>query len=193
MSAVTILVGSWSDEWAQYRLSVTLELRVGDLGGDLAERGFQTTRHEPCPPGALTLSVTHDVRRRHGSSGKGVWREDAGGAGLPAEYVDLVAAAHQHPGSGFATTMTEATARRLVELADRWHLNTLRAGCAHQAPTVKRLLASGTPHRDLLDEVPPCPETGYRYGHAWLVEPLPDEILVELEAFGLTTPTKETA
>lgn len=41
----------------------------------------------------------------------------------------------------------------------RWHLNDLRPGCTHQGGTGREIGEA-------------CPFTGYRYGHAWLVEPL---------------------
>lgn len=41
----------------------------------------------------------------------------------------------------------------------RWHLNGMRAGCRHQ----------GGPSREI-GEV--CPFDGYRYGSAWLIDPL---------------------
>lgn len=44
----------------------------------------------------------------------------------------------------------------LLELST-WHLNAMSAGCDHQE----------TSHE-------PCPETGYRYGSAWLVRELPE-------------------
>lgn len=43
---------------------------------------------------------------------------------------------------------------------DRWHLNDMRSHCAHQDRAIP------------WDSVPPCEETGYRAGTAWLVEPL---------------------
>lgn len=51
----------------------------------------------------------------------------------------------------------------------RWHLNDMRPNCAHQSYV--------GPRPEDLPSIPKCPETGYRYGHAWLVEPLPDDVL----------------
>jgi hypothetical protein len=48
----------------------------------------------------------------------------------------------------------------LRNMWSRWHLNDMRAGCSHQ----DRNAGLGSPA---------CPETGYKYGHAWLVESLP--------------------
>lgn len=41
----------------------------------------------------------------------------------------------------------------------RWHLNDMNAGCTHQGGA-SRVIGE------------PCPFTGYRYGSAWLVDPL---------------------
>lgn len=212
-STVTIPVGSWADAYGRYRLAVRLELRVGDLAGDLATRGFQTVDHEPCPPGALTLSVTHDVRRAPVKGG--VWREDSGGAGLPADYL-----AEIESGGAYATGMTPELARRLVAIAYRWHLNTCRAGCSHMTPLdhesslgavlwpgirLVRYVGSGDPElpygwrlaEDGLLEADPttvmlrslhCSVSDYRYGTAWLIELLPDDLLAELAGLGLTAP-----
>lgn len=68
---------------------------------------------------------------------------------------------------------TEAS-RRLCLLWEAWHLNDFTAGCAHQTPVYT---AQG--QYDLA-AVPPCPETGYRFGSAWLLRPIPDAVLVEM-------------
>lgn len=60
----------------------------------------------------------------------------------------------------------------------RWgtwrHLNDMRAGCEHQR-------AMGWKS---YDEHPsePCPVCGYKYGTAWLVEPLPAEVYSFVES-----------
>jgi hypothetical protein len=65
--------------------------------------------------------------------------------------------------------LREYEIRHLVKVWREWHLNDMRAGCVHQDPP------PGMSMTERLKSVPPCPETGYRYGHAWLVEPLPAE------------------
>lgn len=56
---------------------------------------------------------------------------------------------------------------RLRGLWNQWHLNDMRAGCAHM------------PRRS--DGSPACEiGSGYRYGQAWLIEPLTDEGLDDL-------------
>lgn len=63
----------------------------------------------------------------------------------------------------------------------RWHLNNMRAGCAHQeVPEIPEEVSALNRTSWLLDNVPPCPIDGYKYGHKWLVEPLTDEFVREL-------------
>ena len=213
MNPLKLPIGSWADDGGRYRLVVSIELRVGDLAGDLATRGFQTVEHEPCPPGALTLTVTHDVRRAPVRGG--VWRDDAGGAGLPASYLADIDAR-----GAYAEGMTPELAHRLADIASRWHLNTMRAGCAHMTtldhendlgavlwPGIRlvRYVGSGDPElpygwrlaEDGVLEADPttvmlrslhCPVSDYRYGTGWLIELLPDDLLAELAALGLEAP-----
>ena len=76
--------------------------------------------------------------------------------------------------------ITEARMLRLSELGERWHLNGMQAGCAHVTPVI----APDEYGREVpsLDLTPACPITGYRYGHAWLVEPLPEGFLDEIRS-----------
>lgn len=62
----------------------------------------------------------------------------------------------------------ETTAWRLVVM-DYWHGNGMRPGCAHQK-------------RDAGLDSPKCRESGYRWGSKWLVEPLPDGFLEEVQS-----------
>lgn len=82
----------------------------------------------------------------------------------------------------FANGMTAEKLAALVALHERYHLNTLKAGCIHQTskPPTKR---GPYGHAVIdLDAVPACPQTGYKYGHAWLVEELPAGFMAALEA-----------
>lgn len=58
---------------------------------------------------------------------------------------------------------TVADLGELADLWEHWHLNGMRAACAHQ-------------DRDAGMGSPDCPVSGYRWGHARLVEPLPDDV-----------------
>lgn len=63
----------------------------------------------------------------------------------------------------------------LADLGDRWHLNAMKAGCRHQ--TVVWEEGRYGQRQPSLHLTEPCPVTGYRYGTAWLCEPLPPHIL----------------
>lgn len=82
------------------------------------------------------------------------------------------------PADGWS--MTEIV--ELAKLWKRWNLNGVRAGCAHQTPAV-----APQDHPDptgyILDRTPACPQTGYQYGSAWLVEPLPADVIDRVTAF----------
>jgi hypothetical protein len=74
-------------------------------------------------------------------------------------------------------------AGRVAALAEleRWHLNAMKAGCAHQTVVWED---SRYGRRPSLELTPVCqvrtpyrPVNGYRYGHAWLVELLPKGFL----------------
>lgn len=67
----------------------------------------------------------------------------------------------------YAPGWDEAKVTALIESA-AWHLNSMTAGCAHQEPVMD---ARGGFD---LDRTAPCPVTGYKFGHAWLVRLLPD-------------------
>lgn len=67
-------------------------------------------------------------------------------------------------------------ARRLVALWRAWHLNGMQAGCAHQGKP-----AMNGPSYDL-DSVAPCELSGYRFGRAWLVKPIPADVFAEMQA-----------
>lgn len=92
----------------------------------------------------------------------------------------------------FAAGFNAEKAQALADL-DRYHLNGLRAGCVHQTAVYE-----DKPYRRVdLKATLDCPETGYRYGHAWLVEVLPDDFQETLTALlpfkGLPPPHEFTA
>jgi hypothetical protein len=76
----------------------------------------------------------------------------------------------------------------LVALWDQWHLNDMRAGCKHQearyraTPSERPTYTNGYTGTagDTLSG--PCSECGYKYGTAWLFEPLPVDILDQCDA-----------
>lgn len=62
-------------------------------------------------------------------------------------------------------------------LWERWHLNGMRSHCAHQDRSQP------------WDITAPCEESGYRCGTAWLIEPLPVEVVRQIIAV-MTTDVK---
>jgi hypothetical protein len=83
------------------------------------------------------------------------------------------------PAPGF--TLDEA--RELHRIGTQWHLNTMKSACVHM-DTPK-----GKTGSEILDMGITCPETGYKWGHSWLVKPLPADIearFVELMSKGAT-------
>jgi hypothetical protein len=57
---------------------------------------------------------------------------------------------------------------KLVDIWRRWHLNGMRTECEHQR-------ARGETWETHPSEE--CPDCGYKLGHAWLFEPLPQEVI----------------
>jgi|GEM_PF-6718409 len=84
-----------------------------------------------------------------------------------------------------AGSLTIEDLGRLVSLWDRWHLNTMRAECAHMdlstVPDDLPGYAPGEPTRSewMLDNLV-CDQSGYRYGRAWLSEAVPPEVVDEI-------------
>lgn len=154
-------LGKSTVPWSRTRLDIYAEARIGTDDMNDQERTVETIEHEQVRYGdvpfiAITWTYGTPVEIRNGNGG--------GGAGIDAEVV---------------AGMDDPTiARRLLAIADRWHLNTMRAGCAHQQVVMER--GPYGRERPSLDRTPPCPITGYRYGHAWLVEIPPDDVLAEL-------------
>lgn len=61
------------------------------------------------------------------------------------------------------------------QIWDRWHLNGMKAGCVHQ-------MAGDYDRPEISGQV--CPVTGYKYGRAWLVDPLPPEVAEKVKSWG---------
>lgn len=145
---------------AKRRLRVTVDVRIERLE---RHETYQTTTHEQVTR-PLDLSITTNV-----------WRPDdrdilAGGAtARPLRQVAMVGAPARFWDADNLTT--------LARLADRWHLNSMRAACQHQQVVWEDSQAGRRPS---LTETAPCPHTGYRYGSSWLVEPLPRGALAML-------------
>jgi hypothetical protein len=123
------------------------------------------------PPGMRRLSMTASVLSRHG--GKGRWQARSTG-----QSVDLLREAwSDHP-----------VVAEMCDIWERWHLNDMKAGSRAQSEAVQALRLGGgdvgydasVEHlKNLGLETDASVQVGakpYRYGTAWLVEPLPASV-----------------
>ena len=192
----TFLAGSTAGE----SLTLTVELREGIR----RQWGEVTNALGARVPGivegrGLELSICGEVYDARGRDLGGVQPVDA-----LRRLVTVPVTERSTVGPG----LDRADLARLLEIWERWHLNGMQAGCAHQRAAgwntrpIDPSKPTGTygkhypgqkhsswnmltwvrraEHPEgLLSE--PCPECGYRYGSAWLSESLPADV----EAFVL--------
>ena len=125
----------------------------------------ESVNHKIIPFDALTISITHERYTQYGS-------EVSFGCGTQ-DFLEVT-----KPADG----LTLADVKRIAELAERWHGNGTIAGCAHQEVIWEKNERYGY-RQPSLTLTKPCPITGYKYGHAWLGEVAPTEIIAELDAF----------
>jgi len=96
----------------------------------------------------------------------GWWRQSGQ---VPPE--DRVIVTEKHPDLDF-----------IEEVWDRYHLNTMRAGCEHMTEEMLARREGENTHdwqTRMLGECK-CPVTGYTWGHAWLATHVPDEVIERL-------------
>lgn len=74
----------------------------------------------------------------------------------------------------FANGFNAEKLQTLLKIWDEYHLNDLQAGCSHQDSDAYDTMD------ERLEKIPPCPETGYKYGHSWLLKKLPEDIVEQL-------------
>jgi hypothetical protein len=84
------------------------------------------------------------------------------------------------PGFLPAAQWSVSDVHSLHTLWKRWHLNTMRAGCVHM-PEFSYPQGQDPESRERWDNRPVCPETGYRWGNSWLTEPLPEDVVTEVQ------------
>jgi len=133
--------------------------RVGYLG--------RTMEH-----GEIAAPLTLAIMGHTFDQGSKRWDCDNGG-----QIVDTLT--RMNPAK-LAEGWTSEDVAALHNVWQRWHLNTMRAACAHQEVVYED---DHGQQRPSLDKTPPCPRTGYRYGHAWLTDPLPDEAAEQARRF----------
>lgn len=62
--------------------------------------------------------------------------------------------------------------KRIYNIWKEWHLNDLHAGCIHQRAFEKEPYENHRGHH--------CDICNYTYGHGWIYEPIPKEVLEEI-------------
>ena len=129
---------------------------------------FMTINHEPAPPTYQRLSITGEVYQ------PGEQRGYPSESGQITERLTDIA----KPAAGWDF----GEIRELAQIWKRWHLNDLNAACAHMdTETLVREPDGFGGERIACGAANTCPESGYTYGHAWLVEPLPDDVIDDIK------------
>lgn len=167
--AEDVLVGYVPGEPYGYQrnLRVTVEVRMEALD---RQDSYETTGHGPgFNANGEEITVHPQVTRPLDFSiTTSVWRPDLRDTVSGGATVEPLREVLQ---SGwYADGWDAQKVSALLDLAP-WHLNAMSAGCDLQTPVLD---ANGHPS---LDRTEPCPITGYKYGHAWLVRVLPDGFL----------------
>lgn len=119
---------------------------------------FKTVDLTPITPPALCLSISGNIGSRSG-----------GQINETLERLTLDNSIDYRPGWNTG---------RMAHLLEVWkenHLNDMKAGCRHQNE-------SGEKGLNRL-----CPQCGYKYGSAWLFEPLPQDVIDFIEALNEST------
>lgn len=149
-----VFVGMVSGESFGYKrnLRVTVDVRMEEL---TRRESYETTDHRQVErPLSFALSV-------------GIWSGSRMVSGGQCTEVlrELVKLA---PG------FTREDIQALADLHATSHLNDMQAACDHQViPELPADVNALNRTSWLLDNVRPCPLTGYRYGHAWLLRTIP--------------------
>lgn len=118
-----------------------------DIELETSQRAGMTIDHEPIAAGYTVLSITA-VGYRH--------RDKSDGGQRGGQAIELIRKLADGP--------LYLKRKRIADVWERWHLNNMRAGCAHQPP-------------GRYPDVPDCEVSGYKHGSAWLIERLPDDVV----------------
>lgn len=130
-------------------------------------------------PGGMTVEHEQVERVEEFAASGSVWRRrNSNDCHMAGQMLDVLMEPSMRPMGSW--TFTDLMS--LWALWKRWHLNTMKAGCAHQQVRWEYTLGYERPD---LANTPACPISGYKYGSGWLVEPLP--MRVHDEAHRLAT------
>lgn len=141
--------------------AVELTLRLREM--DEIKRHFETLEAIPKPE-AIELSICG-----------GIWdgkRYDYVSCG---QNIDTI-----------AELIPTKKVKRIQEIWERYHLNDLRAGTKKQIEAIKEWESQGNKYSytnacEYLKSIDLFEDRGYEYGHGWLFEPVPAEIIEEVK------------
>lgn len=164
MTAEGVPFGIAADKYERLAVYLTLEIRPAQRVAP-----YLTIAHEPLPDDAVEVAIQGEAWAANADGSRDRRRAEGVAYG---QIVDTL------------RRVGTSRALRVADLWDRWHLNGLRAGCVHQAEAARAIYATMPDYAqdrarwDALSALP-CPE-GYKYGSAWLFEPVPADVLAEL-------------
>lgn len=155
------LIGSISDTGE--RMMVEINLTDVSLDGhhDVEHRALSGTGKRLATTGGTWLPIARGGRRDFEGAGQNVDSLNA---------VDVLA-----PG------WTVEDQISLAAIWHRWHLNDMRAACAHMDPNTLIREPDGYGGTRISTTENVCPVSGYKWGHAWLYEEIPPTVLREIE------------
>jgi hypothetical protein len=160
-----------------YRDRVFVEVNLETL---TPRAGMQTTAHEPVTEPVIRLSISGWTLRYRSRTNR--W--SSGG-----QIVNSLVGMEE-----FAPGWTEDDVTSLRRIWRQYHLNDMQAACDHMDKRKARKAFDSVPafvwdektrttSRPKDSDIPAdmvCPETGYRYGSAWLFKAIPAEVMTEL-------------
>jgi hypothetical protein len=138
----------------------------------------------PLPYTQLSISMGSWERR----TPRGRWQEDCWGQArsLILDSLDSLDSVNTKRAM---TDVDRAAVRALCTLWERWHLNDMKAGTRAQQEALAAAEFRPGSHYDgaskFLEARGLNPDKGYKYGAAWLVEVIPDEVIAEIETLCL--------
>lgn len=154
----------------QWKIVLDVELRDSESASPHLDIDFQHCLKY------TELSICGTLYEATQTRNYAVWR-DVGGGQITSDLKKMFA--------------DDAKAQEIAEVWERWHLNGLKAGCREQDEFVRNYFADKRYTYDKACEALEAaglytvkrPVLEYKYGHAWLVERLPEAIITQVESW----------